>query len=325
MNEPRMNAIVQDEYGPVKVLSLRNIERPTPGPDEVLVRVHAAGVNPADWHLMTGVPYLARLAFGLRRPKNPVRGADVAGVVESVGPGVTALSAGDRVFGVAKGSFAQYAVAAVGSLARLPESLSFPHAAAIPLAGCTALHAVRDAGLVSAGQRVLVIGAGGGIGTFVVQLAVALGATVTGVCSTSKLELVRSLGAQAVIDYTVEQITGHPPFDVIIDTAGNRPLSLLRSILTPQGRIVIVGAEGGGNLAGNTGRQLQAALTPRAKQRAIALFSTESTADLGSLLEFVDAGTVRPVIDREYPLAEAAAAITRMTDGLAHGKIVLTV
>lgn len=320
-----MKAIVHDEYGPVEVLSLREIESPAPGPGEVLIGVHAAGVNPADWHLMTGVPYLARLAFGLRRPKNPVRGVDVAGVVKSVGPGVTAFSAGDRVFGVAKGSFAENAVAAIGSLAHLPESLSFVQGAAIPLAGCTALHAVRDAGLVSAGQRVLVIGAGGGIGTFAVQLAVALGATVTGVCSTSKLELVRSLGAETVIDYTVDDITGHLPFDVIIDTAGNRPLSLLRSTVTPQGRVVIVGAEGGGNFAGNTGRQLQALLTPRARQRAIGLFSTESTADLESLLEFVATGSVRPVIDREYPLAEAAAAITRMTDGLAHGKIVLTV
>ena len=320
-----MKAIVHDEYGPVEVLSLREIESPTPGAGEVLIGVHAAGVNPADWHLMTGVPYLARLAFGLRRPKNRVRGADVAGVVQSVGPGVTAFSAGDRVFGVAKGSFAQYAVAAVGSLAHLPESLSFVQGAAIPLAGCTALHAVRDAGLVSAGQRVLVIGAGGGIGTFAVQLAVALGAAVTGVCSTSKLELVRSLGAETVIDYTVDDITGHLPFDVIIDLAGNRPLSLLRSTLTPHGRVVIVGAEGGGDVAGNTGRQLHALLTPRARQRAIGLFSTESTADLESLLGFVAAGSVRPVIDREYPLAEAAAAITRMTDGLAHGKIVLTV
>ena len=320
-----MKAIVHDEYGPVEVLSLREIESPTPGLGEVLIEVHAAGVNPADWHLMTGVPYLARLAFGLRRPKNPVRGADVAGVVQSVGPKVTGFRVGDRVFGVAKGSFAQFTVAAVGSLAHLPEPLSFVQGAAIPLAGCTALHAVRDAGLVSAGQRVLVIGAGGGIGTFVVQLAIALGATVTGVCSTSKLELVRSLGAETVIDYTVDDITGHPPFDVIIDTAGNRPLSLLRSTVTPQGRIVIVGAEGGGNFAGNTGRQLQALLTPRARQRAIGLFSTESTADLESLLEFMATGSVRPVIDREYPLAEAAAAITRMTDGLAHGKIVLTV
>lgn len=320
-----MKAIVHDRYGPVEVLSLREIESPTPGPGEVLIRVHAAGVNPADWHLMTGVPYLARLAFGLRRPKNRVRGADVAGVVNSAGPGVTAFSAGDRVFGVAKGSFAEFSVAAVGSIAHLPDSLSFAQGAAIPLAGCTALNAVRNAGLVSAGQRVLVIGAGGGIGTFAVQLAVALGASVTGVCSTSKLELVRSIGAETVIDYTVDELTGHPAFDVIIDTAGNRPLSLLRSMLTPRGRIVIVGAEGGGNVVGNTGRQLQALLKPRAQQRAIGLFSTESTADLESLLEFVAAGTVRPVIDREYPLAEAAAAITRMTDGLAHGKLVLTI
>lgn len=320
-----MKAIVHDRYGPVEVLSLREIESPTPGPGEVLIRVHAAGVNPADWHLMTGVPYLARLAFGLRRPKNRVRGADVAGVVNSAGPGVTAFSAGDRVFGVAKGSFAEFSVAAVGSIAHLPDSLSFAQGAAIPLAGCTALNAVRNAGLVSAGQRVLVIGAGGGIGTFAVQLAVALGASVTGVCSTSKLKLVRSIGAETVIDYTVDELTGHPAFDVIIDTAGNRPLSLLRSMLTPRGRIVIVGAEGGGNVVGNTGRQLQALLKPRAQQRAIGLFSTESTADLESLLEFVAAGTVRPVIDREYPLAEAAAAITRMTDGLAHGKLVLTI
>jgi NADPH:quinone reductase-like Zn-dependent oxidoreductase len=324
MNEQRMKAIVHDEYGPVEVLSLREIAVPTAGPEEVLIRVHAAGVNPADWHLMTGLPYLARLAFGLRRPKNPVRGVDVAGVVESIGSAVTAFRVGDRVFGVAKGSFAQFAVADHGTLAHLPDSLSFVQGAAIPLAGSTALHAVRDAGLVSAGQRVLVIGAGGGIGTFAVQLAVALGATVTGVCSTSKVELVTSLGAELVIDYTVDDISGHPPFDVIIDTAGNRPLSVLRAVLAPQGRIVIVGAEGGGRLAGYTGRQLRAALAPRARQRAIGLLSTERAADLEALLEFVAAETVRPVIDREFPLAEAAAAITRMTDGQALGKIVLT-
>ncbi|MGV8896736.1 MAG: NAD(P)-dependent alcohol dehydrogenase [Rhodoglobus sp.] len=320
-----MKAIAQDEYGTVDVLSLREIEMPTPGPGEVLIRVHAAGVNPADWHLMTGLPQMARVALGLRRPKVPVRGMDVAGVVHAVGPAVTGFSTGDRVFGIARGSFAEFAVAGTGTLARIPDSLTFVQAAAIPVAGSTALHAVRDAGLVSAGQRVLVIGAGGGIGTFAVQLAIALGATVTGVCSTSKVELVRSLGAEKVIDYTVDDLTGHPPFDVIIDTAGNRPLSELRAAVSEHGRIIIVGAEGGGNFAGNTSRQFRAMLTPFAKPKAIGLVSTETSADFRALLEFVEAGTVRPVIDREYPLADAAAAITRMSDGLALGKIVLTV
>ncbi|MDJ0335890.1 NAD(P)-dependent alcohol dehydrogenase [Salinibacterium sp. G-O1] len=320
-----MKAIVQDEYGPVGVLSLREIEAPTPGPNEVLIRVHAAGVNPADWHLMTGLPQMARIALGLSRPKNPVRGMDVAGVVHSVGSAVTAFRTGDSVFGIAGGSFAEFAKASTGTLALMPESLTFVQGAAIPMAACTALHAVRDAGLVSAGKRVMVIGAGGGIGTFAVQLAIALGATVTGVCSTSKVDLVRSLGAEGVIDYTMNDLSGHPPFDVIIDTAGNRPLSELRSALTERGRIVIVGAEGGGKFAGNTGRQFTAMLAPFARQKTIGLISTETSADLESLLEFVAAGTVHPVIDREYPLAEAAAAITRMTDGLAHGKIVLTV
>ena len=320
-----MKAIVQDAYGPVEVLKLREIERPVAGPGEVLVRVHAAGVNPADWHIMAGLPSLVRLAFGFRRPKNPVRGLDVAGVVDAVGAGVTGFSAGQRVFGVARGSFAEFAVAAQARLALLPAALSFEQAAAIPVAGCAALHAVRDAGRVSAGQRVMVIGAAGGIGTFAVQLAVALGATVTGVCSTAKLDLVRSLGAEHVIDYTVDDLDGESGFDVIIDTAGGRPLPTLRRALAARGRIVIVGAEGGGTLVGALGRELKGTLMPFAKKRVVGLLSTESSDDLRALVEFVDAGTLVPVIDRQYPLAEAAAAITRITEGHARGKVVLAV
>ena len=320
-----MKAIVQDAYGPVEVLKLREIERPVAGPGEVLVRVHAAGVNPADWHIMAGLPSLVRLAFGLRRPKNPVRGIDVAGVVDAVGAGVTAFSAGQRVFGVARGSFAEFAVAAQDKVALLPASLSFEQAASIPVAGCTALHAVRDAGRVSAGQRVMVIGAAGGIGTFAVQIAAALGARVTGVCSTSKLDLVRSLGAEHVIDYTVRDLEGESGFDVIIDTAGGRPLPALRRVLAARGRIVIVGAEGGGALFGALGRELTGVLTPLAKKRVVGLISSESGDDLRTLVGFVDAGTLVPVIEQSYPLAEAAAAISRITDGHARGKVVLTV
>lgn len=249
-----MKAIVQDMYGSPDVLQLREIDTPVAGEDEVLVRVHAAGVDQGVWHLMAGLPYLMRIAgFGLRAPKNPVRGYDVAGRVEAVGKNVTRFQSGEEVFGTCRGSFAEYACARADRLAPKPSNLTFEQAAAVPISGYAALQAVRDQGKVRPGQRVLIIGAGGGVGTFAVQLAKAFGAEVTGVCSTTKVELVRSIGADRVIDYTREDFAdGRSRYDVILDIAGNRSLSHLRRALAPEGTLVIVGGEGGGRWLGPT-------------------------------------------------------------------------
>ena len=232
-----MRAVVQDSYGPPDVLELREVDRPALGSGDVLVRVHAAGIDQGVWHLMAGLPYVVRLAgYGIRSPKNPVRGLDVAGRVEQVGTQVTRFEPGDEVFGTCDGSFAEYARTSEDRLARKPANLGFEQAAAVPTSGYAALQAVRDHGQVTAGQRVLVIGAGGGVGTFAVQIAKAYGARVTGVASTAKIDLIRSIGADAVIDYTVEEFADRPErYDVILDVAGNRPLSRLRRALTPQG------------------------------------------------------------------------------------------
>jgi NADPH:quinone reductase-like Zn-dependent oxidoreductase len=239
-------AIVQDRYGSPDVLELKEIERPSVGEQDVLVRVHAAGVEQGVWHLMAGLPYLVRvMGFGLRAPKIPVRGMDVAGVVEAVGGSVTGLRPGDEVFGTCDGSFAEYARTEEERLAPKPANLSFEQAAAVPISGCTALQGLRDSGELRAGQRALIVGAGGGVGTFAIQLARAFGAEVTGVCSTAKLDLVRSLGADAVIDYTREDFTeGGEQYDLILDTAGRRKLSDLRRALTRRGTLVIVGGWG---------------------------------------------------------------------------------
>lgn len=255
-----MKAIVQDTYGSPDVLQLREIDTPVVGDDEVLVQVHAAGVDQGVWHLMAGLPYLMRIAgFGFRAPKNPVRGYDVAGRVEAVGENVTRFQPGDEVFGTCRGSFAEYACARPDRLAFKPANLSFEKAAAVPISGYAALQAVRDQGKVRPGQRVLIIGAGGGVGTFAVQLAKAFGAEVTGVCSTSKTDLVRSIGADRVIDYTREDFAdGRNRYDVILDIAGNRSLSHLRRALAPEGTLVIVGekeAESGSEASiANSGR-----------------------------------------------------------------------
>jgi NADPH:quinone reductase-like Zn-dependent oxidoreductase len=325
-----MKAITQDVYGGPGVLGLRDIERPSIGDDVVLVQVRAAGVDPGVWHLMTGLPYLLRaMGFGLRRPKVAVRGRDLAGVVVAVGARVTRFRPGDEVYGTCEsGSFAEYAAAPEKQLALKPAGLSFEQAAVVPISGTTALQAVRDAGRVQPGQRVMVIGAGGGVGSFVVQIARAYGATVTGVCSTSKAELVRSLGAEDVIDYTRDEVDRHGArYDVVIDTAGNRPLSLLRRALTPRGTLVVVGGEhGGGRLLAGFDRQLRAPLLSLfVKQRLGALVAKERAEDLDALTRLIESGAVTPVIDRTYPLSEAADAIRYLADGHAAGKIVVTV
>ncbi|WP_283135922.1 NAD(P)-dependent alcohol dehydrogenase [Rhizohabitans arisaemae] len=316
-----MRAIIQDEYGPPHVLSLGEVPVPTPGAGDVLIRVHAAGVDYGVWHVMTGLPLVVRLGFGLRRPRNRVPGMDVAGVVESVGAGVTAFRPGDEVYGEAAGAYAQFALARPGKLAHKPANLSFTEATAVPTSGVTALRAV---GRVTAGQKVLVIGAGGGVGSFATQLAVAGGAHVTAVCSTAKADLVRSLGARDVIDYTREPLTG--TYDLIVDIAGIRPLALLRGLLSERGRLVIVGGEGGGRWFGGLGRMLAARLiTPFTRRRLDSLIAVTRTADLDALRDLIEAGVVRPAVGRTYSLSEASAAVGDLAAGNAPGKLVITV
>ncbi|MER5417647.1 NAD(P)-dependent alcohol dehydrogenase [Streptomyces virginiae] len=320
-----MKAIVQDVYGPPEVLRMEEMERPVPRRREVLVRVRAAGVDQGVWHLMAGLPYAVRAVSGLRTPRSRVRGMDVAGVVEAVGPDVTRFRPGDEVYGNCSGSFAEYACAKEGSLAPKPAGLSFEQAAAVPVSACTALGAVRDSGQVKAGQRVLVLGASGGVGSFAVQVAKAYGAHVTGVCSTTKTDLVRSLGADEVLDYTRQDpIDGTHRYDVILDIAGNRPISRLRRALTPRGTLAIVGGEGGGNWIGGNQRQLGAMLlTPFVGHRLRAHGTLVRSRDLEALTELIEAGSVTPAVDRIYPLAEVPDAIRYLRDGQVRGKVAI--
>jgi len=323
-----MKAIVQDEYGTAEVLELREIDKPQPADDEVLIRVRAAGVDPGVWHLMTGLPYLVRLmGFGLRKPKTGVRGTDVAGVVEAAGKNVSPFKEGDQVYGTCDGSFAEYACAKAERLAPKPSNLTFEQAAAVPVSGMTALHGLRDAGKLQPEQKVLIIGAAGGVGTHAVQLAKAFGAVVTGVCSTSKADLVRTIGAEEVIDYTREDFTeGTRQFDLILDTAGRRPLSHLRRVLTPQGTLVIVGGEGGDRWLGGFQRQIFAPVRSRfTEQKLLGLISKESQQDLLTLKSLIEAGKLTPVIDRTFPLKEAPEAIRYLEQSHAGGKVVITV
>ncbi|MET1063883.1 MAG: NAD(P)-dependent alcohol dehydrogenase [Arthrobacter sp.] len=322
-----MKAIVQDVYGSADVLELRDVDTPVPGDDDVLIKVHAAGVEQGVWHLMAGMPYLTRAFFGFKAPKNPVRGRELAGRVEAVGRNVVGFRPGDEVFGTAEGSFAEYVCAKEGKIAPKPASLSFAQAAVVPISAVTALQGLRDSGAVQAGQDVLVIGAGGGVGSFAVQLAKTLGAQVTGVCSTAKVELVRSIGADHVIDYKHDDFAdGARHFDLILDTAGNRPLSVLRRALKPRGTLVIVGGEGGGRWTGGFERSLRAAtLSLFVGQKLKGLMAKENQADLRFLAQLIDAGPVTPVIDKSYPLGDAPEAIRYMHDGHARGKVVVTV
>jgi len=324
-----MKAITQERYGSADVLELRDIDDPAVGDKDVLVRVHAAGAGPDVWHLMTGQPYMARPAIGLRRPKVRVRGWDVAGTVQAVGAGVTEFRPGDEVMGVAEGgSFAESAVTRPDKLVRKPANLSFEQAAAAPISGVTALQALRDKAHVRPSQKVLIVGAAGGVGTFAVQIAKAFGAEVTGVCSTSKLDLVRSIGADDVIDYTRQDFTdGSRTWDVIIDTAGRRPVSRLRRALTPKGTLVIVGGDGGGRWTGGFFRGMLRAplLSLFVGQRLDWLNSKVSVEDLQALNELIEAGKVTPVVGRTYLLPEAPEAIRHLATGHAGGKLVIAV
>ncbi len=323
-----MKAIVQDRYGTVDALELREIDRPQVGDDEVLVRVHAAGVDPGVWHLMTGLPYLIRIAgYGFRAPKSPVRGNDLAGRVEAVGKDVKQFEVGDEVFGTADGTFAEYVSAKATNLAPKPANLSFEQAAAVPTSALTALQGLRDHGEAQPGQRVLIIGASGGIGTFAVQLAKAFGTEATGVCSTTKVDMVRSLGADHVIDYLRDDFTRMAQhYDLILDMAGNRSLSTLRRALTHSGILVIIGGEEGGRWLGGTDRQIRALLlSPFLKQSLRTFVAKESAEDLTLLKELIESGKVTPVVDKAYPLSKAAEAIRDLDEGRARGKLVVSV
>jgi NADPH:quinone reductase-like Zn-dependent oxidoreductase len=323
-----MKAMIRDAYGPPDVLELREIDKPEIADDEVLVRVHAAGVGRDVWHVMRGLPYPIRLAgYGFRAPKNPVIGSDMAGVVEAVGKNVRRFLPRDEVFGIGNGSYAEYVCAREDKLAHKPINLTFEQAAVIAIMGSTALQALRDHGKVRPGQEVLIIGASGGVGTYAVQIAKAFGANVTGVCSTKKVEMVRSIGADHVIDYTREDFAeGDQRYDVILDIGGNSTLSRLRRALAQQGTLVIVGGEGGGRWLGGTDRQLRATILSRFVSQKLGTFiNKENHEDLIVLKELIESGKVTPVIDRTYPLAEVPEAIRYLEQGHARGKVVITV
>jgi NADPH:quinone reductase-like Zn-dependent oxidoreductase len=322
-----MKAIVRDAYGSADVLELRDIDRPVVGADEVLVRVHAAGVDQGVWHVMAGLPYPIRLAgYGLRAPKNPVLGADVAGVVQAVGKEVSRFQPGDEVFGIATGSYAEYARASENRLAPKPANLTFEQAAVVAISGLTALQGLRDHAKVRPDQKVLIVGASGGVGTYATQVAKVFGAHVTGVCTTTKVDLVRSLGADHVIDYTREDFAdGQQRYDAILDVGGNASLSRLRRALTPKGTLVITGGETDGRWLGGTDRQLRALIvSPFVGQKLGTFISRENHEDMIVLKELIEGGKVTPVIDRVYPLSDVADAIRYMREGRARGKVAIT-
>jgi NADPH:quinone reductase-like Zn-dependent oxidoreductase len=330
MGAATMTGIAQDRYGPAPedVLRVARLAVPTVSDGHVLVRVHAASVDRGTWHVMAGLPYPIRLAgFGLRRPKYANPGRALAGTVEAVGVGVSGFSPGDAVFGVGDASFADYALAPVGKLAAKPAHVSFAQAAAVPISGLTALQAVRDHARIQPGEQVLIIGASGGVGSFAVQLAKSAGAEVTGVCSTGKVDQVRALGADHVIDYTREEITdGSHRYDVILDIGGNRRLSQLRRALTPRGRLVIVGGENGGRWLGGTDRQIRARLLSLFVRQQLGTFiNKENAPDLNTLRDMIDAGTLTAAVDQSYPLDQVPAAIRYLLDGHTRGKIVIAV
>jgi len=327
-----MRAIRYDRYGPpAEVLEVREVEAPTPREGEVLVRVRAAGANPVEWHLVRGEPFLIRLMNGLRRPKDGDVGFDVAGVVEEIGPGVTDFRPGDEVFGHGSGSFAELTRARSSRLARKPERLSFEQAASVPVAGGTAFHALVTHGKVEAGERVLIVGAGGGVGSFAVQLAKALGAEVTAVCSGEKTDYVRALGADCVVDYTREDVTTLPErYEVVIQLAGDHSLFALRRLLSPHGRLVLAGSgagrDGTGFVLGALRGFVLSRLFSRFTDRAVKMFvSSTSREHLEALVGFVERGELTPSVEHAYPLEQAADALTEIESGHARGKLVVAV
>jgi len=321
-----MRAVIRERYGaPSEVLRVADVPVPTAGADEVLVRVHAAGLDRGVWHVLTGLPYPVRLAgYGIRAPRNHILGGDLAGVVERVGSGVTRFVVGDEVYGTGFGTFAEYARARKDQLSRKPATLTFEQAAAVPVSAQTALQAVRDHARVQPGHQVLVVGASGGVGSYAVQIAKARGASVTGVAGPAKLDLVRALGADAVLDYTTDPL---PPlrYDVILDVGGNTPVSQLRQALTRRGTLVMVGGETGGRVLGGIQRQLGATLlSPFVRQRLLTFVCKQNAHDLAALRDLIDSGQIRPAVDRVLPVDRAADALRLLLDGSVRGKVVLT-
>ena len=320
-----MKAIAHDRYGTPDQLEFRDVPDPTPGPGQVLLDVHAASVNPLDIHMMTGTPMLLRLAAGLRRPKQPVRGADVAGVVAAVADDVTEFAVGDRVFGLARGSFAERAIASAAALTPMPDGMSFADAAALPVAGVTALQAVRDHARVPDGGSLLIVGAAGGVGTFAVQLAALMGVEVTGVCSTRNVDMVRELGAARVIDYTTDEVVDGTRYDAIIDNVGSHSLGDMRRSLTDVGAFVVVGGKKG-RLIRPIDRIVGAKLRFMIGSRRAESFTAKETPDeLRELLGYIERGELRPVIDRRFPLADTADAMRYVMTGHARAKVVIDV
>jgi len=324
-----VKAIVQDRFGPPESLRLLDVDEPAIGPDDVLVRVRAAAANPYDWHMLRGDPYVVRLApaVGHTRPRSRIAGIDAAGEVAAVGANVRGLAVGDAVFGLCKGAFAEYVAAPADLVVPKPVGLSFEEAAALPMAASTALRGIRDVGAVRAGQRVLVNGAAGGVGTFAVQLAASLGAEVTGVCSTRNVELVESLGAERVVDYTTTDFTaGGERYDVVLDNVGNRPLRRVLTAVTPRGTLVLNAGGSPGAVFGAVATLLRAKLLNLAvSQRLAQLPTVESRENLLTVARHAEAGTLLPVVDRSYPLAAAADAVGHVERGHARGKVVVTV
>jgi NADPH:quinone reductase-like Zn-dependent oxidoreductase len=323
-----MKAVFRSAYGNADVLELKDVATPPVGDAEVLIRVRAAGVDRGVWHVMTGLPYPIRLAgFGLRAPKNPVIGTDVAGVVEASGDAVTGFAPGDEVYGIAQGSYADFAIARADKLASKPANLTFEQAAVVPTSASTALQGLRDKGRVQRGQDVLIVGASGGVGTYAVQLAKAFGASVTAVCSTGKVDLVRSIGADEVVDYTQEDFAAAGRrYDVILDIGGNSSLSRLRRSLTPRGTLVIAGGETDGRWLGGVDRQMRAQmLSPFVGQKLGTFIASVNAADLVVLTELIEAGKVTPMVDRTFALGDSPDAIRYLEAGRVRGKLAITV
>ena len=322
-----MRAAVYSSYGPPDVVQITDVAKPVPNDDELLIKVHAASVNPYDWHFMRGEPYFFRLRLGLRKPKIQFFGADVAGRVETVGRNVTQFKPGDAVFGMATGAFAEFVCAAPSKLAAKPDAMTFEQAAAAPIAGLTALQGLRDKGQIQPGQKVLINGASGGVGTFAVQIAKSLGAEVTGVCSTGNVDLVRSLGADHVVDYTREDFTaGGRRYDVLIDVAGSRSFSDCRRVLAPGAPHVIVGGPKTNRLLGPLSHVLKTRLASIGESQQVHFFIANVTTErLLVLRGLLEAGDVAPVVDKTYALSEIGDAFAYLGEGHARGKVVIAV
>jgi NADPH:quinone reductase-like Zn-dependent oxidoreductase len=329
--EPHMKAVVYTDYGSPEVLEIRDVKKPVPNDDQILIKVRAASVNPLDWHFMEGTPYIMRaMGVGLRKPKDPRLGVDMAGQVEAVGKNVTQFKPGDEVFGGKTGAFAEYVCArADRAIALKPANVTFEQAASVPIAAITALQGLCDKGKVQAGQKVLINGASGGVGTFAVQIAKSFGANVTGICSTRNLDMVRSLGADHVIDYTKKDFTkGDERYDVILDNVGTQPLSGFRRVLKPNGICVMIGGGGpnDGGLIGPMGRPVKALLmSPFISQKMGMMMAELNKEDLTILGDLMQSGKVKPVIDRTYPLSQIAEAMRYLEAGHARGKVIITV